>query len=143
MRHKDAHDDPFYPTQYFHRQVVVWLVQNCQRVWYNKNAALESNYGLDEETPTFRGPLTYKSYCRHLLDKKFWGDEVVLYVVSAMWNLLRVTVFNSKTDEEYWVRHNMVMGHADVNIVFNAGMHYSTTVRSPGPYQWSPVCHLS
>ena len=87
MRHKDAHDDPFYPTQYFQRQVVVWLVQNHQRVWYNKHAALEANYGLDEETPTFKGPLTYKSYCRHLLDKKFWGDEVVLYMVSAMWNL--------------------------------------------------------
>ena len=75
VRHKDAHDDPFYPTHYFRRQVVVWLVQNHQRVWYNKHMALEANYSLDEETPTFRGPLTYKSYCRHLLDGNFWGDQ--------------------------------------------------------------------
>ena len=130
VRHKDAHDDPFYPTRYFHRQVVVWLVQNCQRVWYNKHVVLEANYGLEEETPTFKGPLTYKSYCRHLLDKRFWGDEVVLYAVSAMWNL-RITVFNSKTDEEYRVRHNAVMDHADVNTVYNARTHYSAAGRSP------------
>ena len=102
VRHKDAQDDPFYLTHYFRRQVVVWLVHNCQRVWYNKHVALEANYSQDEETPSYKGPLTYKSYCRHLLDMRFWGDEVVLYVVSAMWNL-QVTVFNSKTDEEYRV----------------------------------------
>ena len=118
------------------------MVQNCQRVWYNKHAALESNYGLDEETPTFRGPLTYKSYCRHLLDKEVWGDEVVLYTVSVMWNLC-IIVFNSKTDEEYQVRHNAVMDHTDVNVVFNARTHYSTTGRLPGPHQWSPVYLLS
>ena len=130
VRHKDAWDDPFYPTHYFRRQVVVWLVHNCQRVWYNKHAALEANYGQDEETPTFKGPLTYKSYCRHLLDRRFWGDKVVLYAVSAMWNLW-VTVFNLKTDEEYRVQHNAVMDLGNVNIVFNAGMHYSAAGRSP------------
>ena len=143
VRHKDAHDNLFYPTRYFHRQVVVWLVQKCQRVWYMLvHAALEANYGLDEETPTFKGPLTYKSYCRHLLDKKFWGNEVVLYTESAMWNLW-ITVFNSKTDGEYWVRHNAVMDHADVNVVFNARTHYSTTGRAPGPYKWSPLYFVS
>ena len=136
--HKDAHGDPFYPTQYFCRQVIMWLVQNCQRVWYNKHAALEANYGLEEETSTFKGPLTYKSYCRHLLDKKFWGDEVVLYAMSAMWNL-HITVFNSKTDKEYRVRHSVVMDHADVNTIFNTRTHYSATGRSPGSHKWSSV----
>ena len=105
-------------------------MHNCQRVWYNKHVALETNYGQDEETPTFKGPLTYKSYCKHLLDKRFWGNKVVLYTVSATWNL-HVTVFNSKTDEEYRVRHNAVMDHANVNIVFKARTHYSAAGRSP------------
>ena len=102
VRHKDAQDDPFYLTHYFRRQVVVWLVHNCQRVWYNKHVVLEANYSQDEGTPTFKGPLTYKSYCRHLLDRRFWGSEIVLYVVSTMWNVW-VTVFNLKTDKEYRV----------------------------------------
>ena len=109
---------------------MVWLVCNCQRVWYNKHAALETKYGQDEETPTFKGPLTYKSYCRHLLDRRFWGDEVIFCAVSAMWNLW-VTVFNLKTDEEYRVRHNAIMDLADVNIIFNAGTHYSAAGRLP------------
>ena len=138
VRHKDAHDDPFYPTRYFCRQVVMWLVQNCQRDWYNKHAVLEANYSLEEETPIFKCPLTYKSYCSYLLDKKFWGDEVVLYTMSAMWNL-HITVFNSKTDEEYRVRHNAVMDHTNINTVYNAGTHYSAAGRLPGSPKWLPV----
>ena len=128
----DNHDHPYYPTRYFHQQVVVWLVQNQQRVWFNEHVALKANYGFEETTPSFRGPLTYKSYCQALLNKKFWGDEVILYVVSCMWNL-QITVFNSCTDEEYHIRHNAIMDQADVNLVLNGGMHYSTGGK------WSPV----
>ena len=67
---------------------------------------------------------------------------MVLYVVSAMWNL-QVTVFNSKTDEEYRVRHNAVMDHANVNVVFNTRTHYSAAGGLPGPDWWSPACYLS
>ena len=56
VRHKDAHDDPFYPTRYFCRQVLLcgW-VQNCQRVWYNKHVVLEANYGLRGGDSYFQG----------------------------------------------------------------------------------------
>ena len=47
-----------------------------------------------------------------------------------MWNLW-VTVFNSKTDEENKVQHNAVMNLANVNIIFNAGMHYLAAGRLP------------
>ena len=124
VRHKGATGDPFYPTHYFRCQVVVWMVQNRQQVLYNKREALEANYGIEEESATFKGPLTFKSYCQLLLDKRFWGDEVVLYAISAMWNL-RITAFNSKTDEEYQVHHNAVMDLADINMVYNVGNHYS------------------
>ena len=80
--------------------------------------------GLKRPQPSFRGPLSYKSYCRALLNKKFWGDEVILYAVSCMWNLW-ITVFNLHTDEEYRIRHNAIMDQADVNLVLNGGPHYS------------------
>ena len=76
------------------------MVQNRQWVLYNKCEALEANYGIEEKSAAFKGPLTFNYYCWHLLDKRFWGDEVVLYAISTMWNL-RITVFNLKTDEEY------------------------------------------
>ena len=50
---------------------------------YNKHEALEANYGIEEESVTCKGPLTFKSYCQHLLDKRFWGDEVVLSMPSV------------------------------------------------------------
>ena len=74
-----------------------------------------------------------KATARALLNKKFWGDEVVLYTVSCMWNL-QITVFNSRTDEEYHICHNAIMDQADVNLVLNGGMHYSAGGK------WSPVC---
>ena len=96
-------------------------------MWLSK-----ANYGFEETTPSFRGPLTYKSYCRALLNKKFWGDEVILYTVSCMWNL-QITVFNSHTDQEYCIRHNAIMDQADVNLVLNGGTHYSAGGK------WLPV----
>ena len=62
----------------------------------------------------------------------------MLYAVSAMWNL-HITVFNSKTDKEYRVRHNAVMDHADINTVFNVRTHYSATGKLPGSHKWLPV----
>ena len=117
-------DHPYYLTRYFRQQVVVWLVQNRQWVWFNEHVALEANYGFEETTPSYEGPLSYKSYCRALLNKKFWGDEIILYAVSCMWDL-RITIFNSRTGQEYHVRHSVVMDQADVNLVLNGGTHYS------------------
>ena len=80
--------------------------------------------GLRRLTPSYGGPLSYKSYCWAVLNKKFWGDEIVLYAVSCMWDL-RITIFNSQTGQEYCVRHSVVMDQADVNLVLNGGTHYS------------------
>ena len=76
VRHKEQQDHRYYPMRYFHQQVVVWLVQNRQHVWLNKHVALEANYDLEEQMLTLKGPLTYKSYCHHLLQRAFWGDKL-------------------------------------------------------------------
>ena len=55
---------------------------------------------------------------------------MVLYVMSAMWGV-HITVLNSKTDQEYWIHHNAIMDWADINLVFNTGMHYSAVGVSP------------
>ena len=86
-------------------------------MWFNEHVALKANYGFEET-----------SYLQKLLpgivEQNFWGDEVILYAVSCMWNL-QITVFNSHMDEEYCIRHNAIMDQADVNIVLNGGTHYS------------------
>ena len=68
----------------------------------------------------------------------FWGDEVVLYTMSAMWGMC-ITVLNSKIDQEYWICHNMIIDRDDINLVFNVGMHYTAAGGSPVHFIWSPI----
>ena len=78
---------------------MAWMIKHCQLVMANKGVALMANYGLEEEDQ-FKGPLSYKQYLQHVLQCHFWGDEIILYAISCMWNL-QITVLNSRTLEEY------------------------------------------
>ena len=100
--HSNSKDVPYYPTRYFRRQVVAWMIKHHQLVMANKGVALMANYGLEEENDQFKGPLSYKQYLWHILQCHFWGDEIILYAISCMWNL-RITVLNSRTPEEYQI----------------------------------------
>ena len=66
----------------------------------------------------------------HTLPVVHYINYLLIIIIITMWNLC-ITVFNSKTDEEYRVRHNVVMDHANINTVYNAGTHYSAAGRSP------------
>ena len=81
---------------------MAWMIKHCQLVVANKGVALMANYGLEEEDDQFKGPLPYKQYLQHVLQHHFWGDEIILYAISCMWNL-RITVLNSRTLEEYQI----------------------------------------
>ena len=100
VHHGNSKDAPYYPTRYFRCQVVACMIKHRQLIMANKIVALMVNYGLDEETDQYKGPLSFKQYLRHVLQCQFWGDEVILYVISCMWNL-RITVLNSRMLEEY------------------------------------------
>ena len=84
---------------------MAWMIKHHQLVVANKGAALMANYGLEEENDQFKGPLSYKQYLQHVLQHCFWGDEIILYAISCMWNL-QITVLNSRTLEEYQIWHS-------------------------------------
>ena len=91
-----------------------------------KKAYLQQTYGMEDPHATFPGPFSYKEYCRNVLDRRFWGDTLILYAISCMWAL---KIINSKTLEEYQVRHIAPLRKADVGLVFNASCHYTATGR--------------
>ena len=124
VHHAKAVDSPYYLTRYFHQQVVTWIIKHHQLVYRNKYLALMANYGLAEETSQFKGPLSFKDYLCHLLHHDFWGDEIILYAISCMWQL-RIMVVNSDTLEEYQIHHSFHLKDADVGLVYNVGSHYS------------------
>ena len=86
--------------------------------------ALRAAYGIDDPTASHGGPFSFKVYLNKMLKRGFWGDEVVLWAVSMMWGL-KITVLNSKTLQEYCVRHNCAFKHVDVGLVYNSHTHYS------------------
>ena len=105
------------------------MANNRQLVLKNKFVALMSTYGVevDEDQARARGwtaPLSYRQYLHLLLRRDFWGDEVVLFVVSCMWSV-KITVFNTKTMQEYWIRHDRAMEHADMIVTYNGSNHFN------------------
>ena len=89
-----------------------------------KKAYLQQTYGVEDPNVSFLDSFLYKDYCRHILDRRFWGDALILYAISCMW-ALKITIVNSKTLKEYRVRHNAPLRKADISVVFNASSHYT------------------
>ena len=98
-------------------------------------SALRAVYGVPDPTASHGGPFSYKTYLSKLLEKTFWGDEVVLWSISMMWGL-KIIVVNSRTLQEYQIHHDVAMQHVDVGLVYNASTHYSAAGKSS---TWSLV----
>ena len=136
---------PYYPNRYFRRQVADWMVRNRQRVMLAKGPYLRQAYGIADPDAAFPGPYSYQEYCCNVLDRRFCGDAVILYVVSCMW-ALKITVVDSKTLQQYRVRHSVPLRDADVVVVFNSSSHFTAAGECRFTVQaaWSLViCSLS
>ena len=72
------------------------MVENRQKVFVYMDSALRATYGVADPNALHGGPLSYRDYLHNLLRRDFWGDEIVLWVISMMWGL-KVMVLNSKT----------------------------------------------
>ena len=119
---------PYYPTRYFGCHTADWLVTNRQKVMLVKKDYIKQTYGIRDEDAQFPGPFTYKQYCKNMLDERFWGDALIFYAVSCMW-AVKITVVNSKTLQQYKVRHTAGLRDADIALVYNSLSHYTAAGR--------------
>ena len=128
VRTATARDATCFPNWYFRCMVVNYMVNKRQLIYTNKFVALMSLYGVKVEGGTgdrgWTPPLSYRQYLKLLLRWEFWGDEVVLYAISCMWSM-KITAFNTKTMQEYRIRHNHMMDKVDVVITYNADNHFN------------------
>ena len=115
---------PYYPNHYFRWQVVHWMVDNRQKVIQYLGQTIRATYGVVDPTASHGGPFSYADYLKKLLKRQFWGDEVILWSISMMWNL-KINVVNSKTLQEFRIRHDCTLHHVDVALVYNSHTHYS------------------
>ena len=90
---------------------------------------IRETYGIHDDDAQFPGPFLYKEYCRNVLNKRFWGDTLILYAISCMW-AVKISVVNSKTLQQYKVRHTAGLWDADIVLVYNSSSHYTAAGKS-------------
>ena len=98
-----------------------------QLIYNNKFLALMSLYGVEKRMDLDRGwnpSLPFKQYLRLLLRRDFWGDGVVLYVMSCMWSM-KITILNMETLQEHRIHHDRVLDEADMVLSFNVVNHFN------------------
>ena len=71
-------------------------------------SVLKATCGIPDPAASHGGPFDYKTYLTKLMDRSFWGDEVVIWSVSMMWGL-KIMVVNSKTLQEYCFYRDVAM----------------------------------
>ena len=118
------------------------MANNRQLVLKNKFIALMSTYSIEIEEDWARGwtpPLSFRQYLHLLLQRDFRGDEVVLFAVSCMWSV-KITVLNTKTMQEYRIRHDRAMEDADMVVTYNGSNHLNAAGKK---VQFSQTLHLT
>ena len=77
-------------------------------------------YARDQRLP---GPFCLKTFCEHLLTNGTWGDDLILTLVSCMWQI-KITSINATTLGETRIRHNLPLEKADLVVIFAMGDHF-------------------
>ena len=92
-------------------------------------------YARDQRLP---GPFSLLSYCKHLLTNKTWGDDLVLTLLSCMFQI-SITSLDAKTLGERRIRHDLPLKDVNLVVVFAEGDHFMGTgeYRLSVPFQQS------
>ena len=75
----------------------------------------------DQKVP---GPHSFYSYLKDLLKPTTWGDEIILTVISMMWQT-RITVLRGETLKQEKIRHTRSIEDCDILIVLAGNSHYT------------------
>ena len=114
---------PYFPCRYMRRQLVWFITGQRDVIWAHKHLSLRSKYGV-ENNDVFGHPISFKDYCRNLLDRRFWGDDVCLYAFTLMFKTT-ITVINAVKLEEYRIRHDLPLHEVEIILIFNGRNHYT------------------
>ena len=88
-----------------------------------RDGQCSEQYARDQRLP---GPFTLRTYCKHLLKNKTWGDDLVLTLLSCMFQI-SITSLNARTLGETRMRHNLPLKDTNLVVVFTEGDHFMGT----------------
>ena len=134
LRTGGDHHAVYLPCRYLRRLIVAWMCHNRCVVWSHKKVSLMSKYGV-EDGDVVPNPISFKDYLRKLLKRGFWGEDVVLYALSVIYDI-RITVLNACTLDEYRYRHSKPIAEADMVLIFTGSNHYLYAGKCIGRYYY-------
>lgn len=132
-----------YSNTHLRRQVVAFICSHIVFLWPLLLVHIKGNYGqlrlskedfqakdkdgtlTQQERQDYSepGPFSLVSYCQQLLKSGFWGEEIVLVLLSMMWQV-RITVLHAETLLQTKIRHINALVSTDIVLVRCGGNHY-------------------
>ena len=132
-----------YTNSHLRRQIVMFACNLVECLFPMLHVHIKGNYGharltksqyrkkdrdgtvTPQERSDFNepGPFSLVSYLEAFLDKGFYGDEIILVLISMMWQI-RITVLQAETWMQIKIRHSNTLALADMVLVLTAHLHY-------------------
>ena len=129
--------------QILKRKLIVWLAQNakfayeffyptiqltygCKRLSQEEYDALKKEGKLTKKQELDQatlGPFSYLSYLKYHLKDDTWADEIMVAVMSMMWQIT-ITVVHAETLYEHRIRYDRYLKDVDLVLVFCGSNHY-------------------
>ena len=82
---------------------------------------------LSAQEENLPGPFSYHTWLKHILTRGTWGDSLIFFLVSCMWQI-RIMTF-TEDGHIFAYRHSRPPRDADV-VIFHSHAHYTATGQS-------------
>ena len=115
-----------YTNQHMRREVVHHLATNMDLYVEDLIPLVRGIYGTGDPLTT---PQIICSYLQELLRINFWADEIVLRVLSLIYNVT-ITVIRGDSSREDRVRHSRDLSQVDIVLLLAKRGHYSQAGKS-------------
>ena len=115
-----------YTNQHMRREVVHHLATNMDLYVEDLIPLVRGIYGAGDPLTTSQ---SICSYLQELLRFNFWADEIVLRVLSLIYNVT-ITVIRGDSGREDRVRHSRDLSHVDIVLLLAKRGHYSPAGKS-------------
>lgn len=132
-----------YTNTHLRRQLVAFAVENRAFLFDRVEAHIQGNYGhtrLSKEEYLAKkaaktltrqekleyhipGPFSYASYLQYISTPGNWGDEIVITMLSMMWQI-GITILHAESLLQTRVRHTWELPNTDMVLVFCGRNHY-------------------
>ena len=137
-----------FTNTHLRRQLVMELIKHKEFFYPILHERIAMNYGaprlsvqeykakchdgsiMEEQCEVYNdpGPFSFRTYLEHILDRKSWGDEITLVLLSMVFQV-RIMVIDTSSLRSTQVRHSNNLEDVDIVLLFSGSNHYMSAGR--------------